>query len=512
LLEGNVSMSFVDLSIRVLLVLQIIAGTFFCLFSLYCYLMVWIHARHKKAMLARDEAVWTAWNPPHDDLPFVTIQLPLYNERYVVGRLIDTIVQLDYPKDRMEIHILDDSTDETTQIARDMAERHRRDGFDIRVLHRTDRTGFKAGALAEGNKTARGEFIAIFDADFVPGRDFLRKTLPFFQDPKLALVQTLWGHLNADYSPMTRAQAVGLDGLNYVIQSAQCWSGLMMHFQGTAGVWRRTAIDDSGGWQSDTLTEDLDLSYRSQIRGWKQKYLPQVLCPGELPATISAAKTQQHRWAKGGFQVMVKLFPGIMRSNIPWYAKFEAGFYMISMILQPCLLIISVSWPAQLWLRQGGNLPPMFFPIATFVTLCSFGPPLLFLYAQSNLHRDWLRRLHHYAYLMFWSMGVAITNSRAIIEVAFNVKTGFVRTPKFRIEGRADSFVGKAYKAKFSGQVLVEAVIAAWCLAGLSFMLLRREPIFDPFLLTFTIGLCLTTTQAVLEPIRQMRAARKALA
>lgn len=502
-------MGLMDIAVRILLVLQVLAGAFLCLFGIYCCLMVWLHAKHKKKVLAQDAVIVEAWNRKGGEMPFVTVQLPLFNERYVVSRLIENIVRLDYPRDRYEIQILDDSTDDTTQIASELAARYREQGFNIELVHRTDRTGFKAGALKEGNNTAKGEFIAIFDADFVPEPDFLRRTLPFFDDPRLALVQTLWGHLNADYSRMTIAQSVGLDGLNYVIQSSQCWSGLMMHFQGTAGVWRRTAIDDSGGWQADTLTEDLDLSYRSQIRGWKQKYLPQVICPGELPSTISAAKTQQHRWAKGGFQVMCKLMPDILRSQIPWYAKAEAFFYMISMILQPCLMIISVSWPAQLWLRQDAELSAAALPIIIFVTLCSFGPPVLFLYAQSDLHKDWLKRIHHYFYLMFWSMGVAVTNTRAIAEVAFNVKTGFVRTPKFRIERQGDSFVGKAYRVKLSGQVLIEAAITLYCLFGIGYMLIRSEPVFDPFLITFTIGLTITTTQALWEPYLQSRAARR---
>jgi cellulose synthase/poly-beta-1,6-N-acetylglucosamine synthase-like glycosyltransferase len=460
-------MGFVDIAVRVLLVLQILAASFLCLFGIYCCLMVRLHIRNKKEMLARDTAVIEAWSRSEREVPFVTVQLPLYNERYVVDRLIENIVLLDYPQDRYEIQILDDSTDDTTQIVAALVERYRAQGFTIELVHRVDRTGFKAGALKEGNDTAKGEFIAIFDADFVPAPDFLKKTLPFFDDPEIAVVQTLWGHLNADYSRMTKAQAVALDGLNYVVQSAQCWSGLLMHFQGTAGVWRRTAINDAGGWQADTLTEDLDISYRAQVRGWKLKYLPQVICPGELPTTVSAAKTQQHRWAKGGFQVMCKMMPDILRSRIPWYAKAEAFFYMISMILQPCLMIISVSWPAQLWLRQEQQLAEAALPVILFVTLCSFGPHVMFLYAQVCLYKDWPRRVHHYLYLMLWSMGVAVTNTRAILEVAFNIKTGFVRTPKYRIERQGDSFVGKGYRAKLSSQILIEGAIALYCLFGL---------------------------------------------
>ncbi|MGE0666214.1 MAG: glycosyltransferase [Sphingomonadales bacterium] len=505
-------MAFTELAIGGLLGLQIAAGAFFCLFGLYCMLMVGLHASRKKRVLAEDARIIEAWNAGSGELPFVTVQLPLYNERYVVDRLIDNIVLLDYPRDRYEIQVLDDSTDDTTRIAMEFVERYRAQGYNIELIHRTDRTGFKAGALKHGNETARGEFIAIFDADFLPDPDFLRRTLPFFDEPRLGMVQTLWGHINAGYSKMTLAQSVALDGLNYVVQSAQCWSGLLMHFQGTAGIWRRTAIDDAGGWQADTLTEDLDLSYRAHLRGWTMKYLPQVVCPGELPTTISAAKTQQHRWAKGGFQVMCKLLPDIFRSALPWYAKAEAFFYMVSMILQPCLMVISLSWPAQLWLRQNSQLSEAVLPVAVFVTLCSIGPPLLFLYAQRELHRDWTRRIHHYGYLMLWSMGVAVTNTRAILEVAFNIRTGFVRTPKFRIVRQGDSVVGKGYRIRLSPQVLIESAIAAYCLFGIAYMLARPEPVIDPFLLVFTSGIVITISQALWEPFAQRRAARRGTA
>jgi cellulose synthase/poly-beta-1,6-N-acetylglucosamine synthase-like glycosyltransferase len=499
----------VEAGVALLLGVQLIAALYCCVFGLYCFFMVWVHVRNKRAMRARDEAVWTAWRPPETELPTVTVQLPLYNEQYVVGRLIESIVHLDYPRDRLEIQILDDSTDDTTRIARDLAERWRREGFDIEVHHRTDRTGYKAGALKEGNRIARGEFVALFDADFVPAPDFLRKTLPFFGDSRVAAVQTLWGHLNEEYSQITRAQAVVLDGLNYVIQSAQNWSGAMMHFQGTAGVWRRTAIDDAGGWQADTLTEDLDLSYRAQIRGWKLKFLPWVRCAGELPPTVSAAKTQQHRWVKGGFQTAAKLMGAILRSDLTLYAKLEALYYMLALALQPFVLILAVSWPVQIVLRRDVALFEAVLPVFLLLYVCSFGPTLLFLYAQRDLYPRWWRRLHHFVYVMVWGLGIAVTNSRAILEVFLGIRTGFVRTPKFRLERTGDSFLGKAYGATFGRQVWAEALIAAWCLFGLATMLLRPKPVLDPFLLVFTLGICLVTGASVWEPIAQRRATRR---
>lgn len=499
--------------IGIALTMQVLATAYFCIFGAYCYVLVGLHAHRKKAMLAQDAAVLAAWTRADHEMPLVTVQLPIFNERYVVSRLIDTIAQLDYPRDRLEIQVLDDSTDATTEIARDLVDKYRREGVDIKLLHRTDRSGFKAGALAEGTKAARGEYIAIFDADFVPPADFLRKTVPFLQDPKVAVVQTLWGHLNADYSQMTIAQSVGLDGINYVMQSVQCWCGLLPHFQGTAGIWRKAAIEDSGGWQSDCLTEDLDLSFRAQIRGWTVKYLPQVLCPGELPTTISATKTQQHRWAKGGYQVMYKLLPGILRTNVPWYAKIEVAFYMASMVLQPCLLIIALSWPAQNWLRDHAPLSHNLVPAAIILLFGLFGPTTLFLYTQKELYPDWKRRIHHYLYLMVWAPGIAVNNTKGILEAVFKIKSGFVRTPKFRIERQSDTFIGKAYTAKLSGQVLVEFLIAVYCIFGIVYMVfLQPDPVIDPFLILFTTGICLGLTMTIWEPIAQYRALRRASA
>lgn len=494
-----------DAAIWTVLGLQFLAALFFCSFGLYCFLMVWLHARNKRAVLARDAEIMAAWNPAV--LPFVTIQLPLYNEQYVVTRLIETIVRLDYPRDRFEIQVLDDSTDETTQIVRGLVDRYSAEGFSIGLHRRPDRTGYKAGALREGNKVACGEFIAIFDADFVPEPDFLRKTLPFLEDPGVAAVQTLWGHLNADYSQITRAQSVVLDGINYVIQSAQCWSGVMMHFQGTAGVWRRSAIDDAGGWQADTLTEDLDLSYRAQIRGWRLKFLPQVLCPGELPPTIAAAKTQQHRWVKGGFQTARKLLPSIMKSGLSPLAKAEAAYHMVALALTPAVLVMAVSWPLQIWLREQGLFNAV-LPFIGFTLLCSFGPTVLFLYAQHDLYENWTRRIHYYLYVMIWGLGIAVTNSRAVLEVVLGKQTAFVRTPKFRLERQSDSFIGKAYGAKLDPQVAVEVLLAIYCLYGVGYMAWRPEPVFDPFLVLFTIGIWLVVIQTFWEPIAQRRALR----
>lgn len=503
-------MDLADAVVAVALSLHAFAVAFMCLYGANCYLMVWHHIRHKKAMLARDDDVWSAWNPKDEDLPIVTVQLPLFNEQYVVTRLIETITRLDYPRDRLEIQILDDSTDETTEIARNQAEKYTRQGFDISLHHREDRSGYKAGALKEGNKTARGEFIAIFDADFTPAPDFLRKTLPFFEDPRMSLVQTLWGHLNRNYSLLTIAQSVGLDGSNYVVQSARCWSGVMMQFQGTGGIWRKSAMDDAGGWHADTLTEDLDLSYRAQTRGWKMKFLPQVKCPGEIPSTMSAVKTQQHRWAKGGLQNAFKLIPGILKSDLSGYAKFEASFHLVTYLIHPCLLVLALGWPLHIWLRDVISIQANFTFGFAILSLSLFGPATLFLYAQKELYPDWKRRIYYFLLLIVWATGIAVNNTKAVFEAIFKVESGFVRTPKFRIEKGSDTWVGKTYRTKLNPQVAVEAMIAVYCLWGIVALASIGLEMLDPFVMTFTLGIWLVTLQSLWEPVAARRSLAKA--
>src|SRR5215216_3124277 len=259
-----------------------------------------------------------------DSLPAVTIQLPIYNEMYVADRLIDAVCKIDYPRELLEIQVLDDSTDETRSVAEQAVRRNAAAGVDITYLHRTDRTGYKAGALEAGMKVAKGEFIAIFDADFIPTTDFLERTVPFFADPKIAMVQARWGHINQDYSLLTKVQSILLDAHFVLEHGARNRAGCFFNFNGTAGVWRRAAIEDAGGWQHDTLTEDLDLSYRAQLRGWQFVFLPNLIAPAELPVEMNSFKSQQHRWAKGSIQTCRKLLPQILRSNISFGEKAEA--------------------------------------------------------------------------------------------------------------------------------------------------------------------------------------------
>ncbi|MDO8793189.1 MAG: glycosyltransferase family 2 protein, partial [Vicinamibacterales bacterium] len=263
---------------------------------------------------------------PMETLPRVTVQLPIYNEMYVADRLIDAVCRIDYPRDLLEIQVLDDSTDETTAVAQQAVRRNADIGINIVYLHRSDRTGYKAGALEAGLQVASGEYVAIFDADFIPTVDFLQRTVPFFVDPKIAMVQARWGHINQDYSLLTKIQSILLDGHFVLEHGARNRAGHFFNFNGTAGIWRRTAIADAGGWQHDTLTEDLDLSYRAQVRGWKFIFLQDLVAPAEVPVEMNSFKSQQHRWAKGSIQTCRKLLPKILRSNLPIGVKAEAFF------------------------------------------------------------------------------------------------------------------------------------------------------------------------------------------
>ncbi len=476
-------------NVPVVILLLVYLGALFCLFlyGINCYVMIFLQRRARARMLQHDEEVWKTWDTTNEHLPRVTVQLPIYNERYVIQRLIEAVVRLDYPRDRLEIQVLDDSTDETTAIARPLIDRYRQAGLDITLLHRVKRTGYKAGALKEGLEVARGEFIAIFDADFMPNPDFLTKTLPFFQDPAMAMVQVRWGHINRDYSFLTLAQSFGIDGHFWVEQGARCWSGLFMNFNGTAGIWRRQAIDDAGGWHADTLTEDLDLSYRAQLKGWRMKFLPQVVCPAEVPVQMSAAKSQQHRWAKGSIQTAIKLIPRILKADVPFFTKYQGIFHLTNYMVHPLMLLVAMSSPLLLWFDGFFAVREHLFAAAAFFSVATFGPSSMYLYAQRNLYPDWKRRLRYFPSLLILGTGIALNNTKAILEALLNVDGAFVRTPKFRIEKRSDTWVGKRYRPPIPWLSLVEVLVALYCMYGVS-LFIQRGRIVDPFLLLYTIG------------------------
>jgi cellulose synthase/poly-beta-1,6-N-acetylglucosamine synthase-like glycosyltransferase len=385
---------------------------------------------------------------PPVNWPRVTIQLPLYNEQYVVERLLETVAEMDYPRDRLEIQVLDDSTDETTALAQRGVERLAGAGLPMRLLHREHRAGYKAGALEAGLMEARGEFIAIFDADFLPPADFLKRTLPYFSDPAVGAVQTRWSYVNRHYSLLTEVQAILLDGHFVLEHGGRSRANLYFNFNGTAGVLRRAAIEDAGGWQHDTLTEDTDLSYRAQLRGWKFLYAPAIECPSELPVDMNAFKAQQARWAKGLVQTAKKILPRVFRAPLPFRQKLEAFYHLTGSVSYPLMVALSVlllpamivrfyqGWWQVLWIDL-----PLF--LAATCSVSSF-----YLVAQRGLDpRRWWRTFFYLPLLMAVGIGLALRNTRAVLEALAGVESPFVRTPKYRIEAKPEPWYRKVYRA-----------------------------------------------------------------
>jgi len=393
-----------------------------------------------------------------EEIPLVTIQLPVFNEMHVVDRLLDAVAALDYPQDKMEIQILDDSTDETVEISRAGAARLRERGFDAECIHRTDRTGFKAGALENGMNQAKGDYILILDADFVPNPDLLQETIHHFTNDKIALVQTRWGHLNRNYNALTRVQALFLDGHLELEQTARNRSGRFFTFNGTGGIWRKQAIVDAGGWEHDTLTEDMDLSYRAQLKGWKFIFLKEVETPAELPVDMAGFKNQQHRWTKGSIQCCKKCLPSIWRSNFPLAIKLEATAHLTAnyaylALIALCLLI----YPNNNWSPNFDvstklliNLPILFFSSISIL--------LFYTVAQRAINpKTWLREICYLPLLLALGIGMAINNAKAVIEAMIGHESGFVRTPKYGIEGKNKMEIKKSrYKALKSLTPIVE--------------------------------------------------------
>jgi len=470
---------------------SIVLGTYFfslCilfLFASHGYIMTYYyHKTYDKRMddLNKDELVL-------EHFPFVTIQLPLYNERYVITRLIDAVIRFDYPKEKLEIQILDDSTDDSTEIIGKHIEKYITDGYDIIHIHRKNRTGFKAGALKEGLEKAKGEFIAIFDADFIPRKKFLKRTLPyFFRDMKIALVQTRWEHLNRDYSVITRTQAIALDGHFVIEQAVRNRAGFFINFNGTGGIWRKEAITDAGNWETDTLTEDLDLSYRAQLKGWKIKYLVNFTSPAELPSEINSLKSQQFRWTKGAIETMKKLFPKVMMSKLPLKNKFQSFIHLCSNLAYPFILIAALLNIPIVLIKETGEYDAVFKFMSLF-TFAFIGSFLFYLYSQKDVYPDWHNKIYYFPVFLAGSMGLSLNNTKAVIEGLINKKSEFVRTPKFNIMDNSDSWQNKSYLTKkISFLTILELVLSLYCFSGVVLSVIYVQIASIPFQLMFALG------------------------
>lgn len=465
---------------QVVLIGYFLSLTILFVFGLHGFVMIYYHRKYGHR------------NPvPKDNLTedaIVTIQLPLYNEMYVVERLINAVCAIDYPKDKMEIQVLDDSTDETTAIVAKAVQEKKNEGFDISHIRRGSREGFKAGALKEGMKIAKGEYIAIFDADFIPQKEFLKKTLSYFTDDKVGMVQTRWEHLNGDYSIITKAQALALDGHFVIEQTVRNKSGFFINFNGTGGVWRKKCIEEAGNWHADTLTEDLDLSYRAQLIGWRFVFLKDFTSPAELPAEINALKNQQFRWTKGAVETAKKILPLVWKSKIPLRVKLQSTFHLTNNLVFPFILLAAILNVPLIFIKNSGS-HEAYFAIMSLFVLASVSSFLFYLYSQKEIRTDWRKKIVLFPLFLAGSMGLAVNNSRAVFEGLMNRKSEFVRTPKFKQESDKDTFIGNKYLSKKIGfSVYVEAILAVYCLIGLFSSIYFLELASIPFQILFFLG------------------------
>jgi cellulose synthase/poly-beta-1,6-N-acetylglucosamine synthase-like glycosyltransferase len=463
-----------------LLISYIVCLSILTIFASHGFVMIYHYMKHKHTV--EPELSLSAF-------PMVTVQLPLYNELYVVRRLIEASCAIDYPKDKLEIQVLDDSTDETVEIVDRVVKEMKAKGHNIHHIRRSSRKGFKAGALKEGLKIAAGEFVAVFDADFVPRKEFLMKTIPYFAtDPKMGMVQTRWEHLNNEYSVLTRTQAIMLDGHFVIEQHSRNQAGYFIQFNGTGGVWRKACIEDAGNWQADTLTEDLDLSYRAQLRGWKFKYLKDFTSPAELPADINALKSQQFRWTKGAIETSRKLLPLVWKSKMPMRIKIHSTFHLTSNFCYPFIILAALLNMPMTFIKHGGEFNTYFDFMSVFI-LAFVSSFLFYFYAQKDVYEDWRRRMMLFPVFMGGSMGFSVNNTKAVLEGLFKYKTEFVRTPKYSIKEKKDSWKDKKYVGvKFSWVVIVEVLLAMYCLFGVFASLYYLEIAAIPFQILFSWG------------------------
>jgi cellulose synthase/poly-beta-1,6-N-acetylglucosamine synthase-like glycosyltransferase len=446
--------------------------------------------------------------PPLERLPTVTVQLPVYNERYVARRVIEAAAQLDWPQDRLQIQVLDDSTDDTTAIISTVVQQFQQRGVNIQHICRPHREGFKAGALAEGLHSADGEFVAIFDADFLPASDFLHKTIPHFYDSKVAFVQTRWAHLNADYGLLTRLQSIAIDAHFAVEQFARNRAGFLMNFNGTGGVWRRSDIDLAGGWQADTLTEDLDLSYRVQFAGKRAVYLRDIEVPGEIPHTLNAFRRQQHRWARGSIECARKLLPRLLRSNYSPLVKLQGLLHLTGYGIQLLMSLVVLSYPVLLATVETGGVYRPLYALTGVFTLTFFAPTVYLITGQQALGKNWQAKFQDIVLLSLLGVGMMYHNAAAVLQGLFSRrKATFDRTPKYGILDASESTPqAKAYMLTLSPIVAFELVMVL--VNGLTvYMALRQQNWTIAFFAAFfMIGLLFVLMLNIAQEIQQWRA------
>jgi len=476
--------------------LLVLLGLF--LYGLNFYYLAWHAWKQRGALAVKTSSV------PLTSLPVVTVQLPIYNEWYVAERLIEAAASLDYPRDLLQIQVLDDSTDDTVSLVARTVRRLQANGFDIQHVHRADRQGYKAGALGEGLKTARGVFIAIFDADFIPAPDFLKKILPHFDGERIAFVQARWGHLNRGYSLLTFLQSLAIDAHFAVEQLARSRLDYWFNFNGTAGVWRKSAIIDSGGWKAETLTEDLDLSYRAFLRGWSARYAGDIEVQAELPVSFTAYRRQQHRWARGSFECALRYVPIIWKSDASLSKKIQSSLHLtgyaihllmlVMCVLYPVLLLISVQYPGLLQL----------FGIAFIFNVTAFAPTVYFAVAQSALGRRWLHFLPSILLMTVLGAGMMLNTLRAALQVWFGRQPVFERTPKYGITRRAQKWDARRYFVKVDILVAFELALAAFNLWTVWLCWQNSNWLIMIYAALFTLGLSFTSGFTIAQEMRRL--------
>jgi len=462
-------------------------------YGVHRYTMCYIYFKYRKNANPNP-------NSHFDELPLVTIQLPIFNEQFVIDRLIEAVCAIEYPREKLEIQVLDDSTDETQQVAADIVARYAALGNPIVYIHRTNRYGYKAGALDAGLKVAKGQFVAIFDADFVPPHDWLMNVIHHFAEPGIGMVQTRWTHLNRDYSMLTQIEAILLDGHFVIEHGARFRSGDFFNFNGTAGMWRIQAISDGGGWQHDTLTEDTDLSYRSQIAGWKFKYLPHVECPSELPIEMTAFKTQQARWAKGLIQTSIKVLPKIFRSDVPRRIKIEAVYHLTANLSYPLMVVMSaLLMPAMICRFYQGWFQMLLIDVPLF-TASSLSIAVFYLVSQRELFpKTWMKTFLYLPFLMALGIGLTVTNTKAVMEALFGMKSAFVRTPKYRVAKKGEKSQAAKYRKRLVLAPWIEMFLGLYFLGAIVYTFSNHNYFTAPFLILFVIGYWYTGLMSLLQ-------------
>lgn len=456
----------------------------FALYGLHRYFLLFLYYRNKHR-IPKPKGRF-------EELPRVTVQLPMYNEKYVAARLMDAVCRLEYPRDRLEIQVLDDSTDETTRTVAMKVEEAREKGFDITLIHRENRAGYKAGALENGLKAAKGDYLVIFDADFMPNPRLLTESIHYFTDPKVALVQSRWGHINREYSALTEVQSIFLDGHFVIEHGARSRSGRFFNFNGTAGIWRKEAVIDSGGWQHDTLTEDLDLSYRAQLRGWNFVFLQDVVSPAELPVDMNAFKSQQHHWTKGSIQTCLKMLPKIWRSDAPLKAKIEATFHLTSNFCYLLMVVLAIMLLPSLYVRSYGTndlKPILALDIPMFVSaMLSF----LIFYSIGQVEQPgkWYRKLIYVPMLVSVGVGLVLNNAKAVLEALCGKQTPFPRTPKYNVMSSDDGNKWRKCDYKTLKGILpyIEIVIGLYFILTAVIAFTKHAFIAMPLMLVFAAG------------------------